>query len=49
MAHLALAGIGSSASAPSRQRSESIAFQFHMVFFSHESGRSIAIDPQMFV
>jgi len=46
---LSLAGFSSSASAAGRQRPEKIAYQLHMVFFSHEAGLSTVIDPQVFV
>lgn len=46
---LSLAGFGSSAPAAGRQRPQNVAYELHMVFFSHEAGLSTVIDPQMFV
>ena len=46
---LSLVGFGSSASAAGSQRIQHVAYQLHMVFFSHEAGLSTVIDPQMFV
>jgi hypothetical protein len=46
---VSLASFSSSAMAESPQGIQEVAYQLHMVFFSHEAGLSSVIDPQMFV
>lgn len=44
-----LATLSSSATAATLSDTQAVAYQLHMVFFSHEAGLSSVIDPQVFV